>query len=272
MQPLIFQRWKLPLEESWRNLVYLVTDRVGWPQSHFLVNPRHHFIYCPIAKVACTSLKLWVLAVAGDSPAPPFNEHLEVLRHSLRQMGHRAACRVLNDPDYFSFAFVRNPWSRIVSAYLNKFQSVNVTSQPVLAKLRAAGDSAQELRTDVSFREFVEFVARGNPQKFDEHWRPQHMFLKETRLDFLGRFEHLARDFAWVQERLEIDTPLPHNNVTCYAPQSGGDDTVADCSVAELRRRGPFPDYRRFYTPRLRDLVARIYAEDIERFRYDFDS
>ena len=271
MQPTIFQRWRLPLQESLHRLGCIVTNRVPWPQSNFLVNSSRHFIYCPIAKVACTSFKLWMLEIAGETPPRPFNEQVEAQRYSLRRLGHRAMSQILQDPDYFSFAFVRNPWSRVVSAYLNKFQSVNVTSEPVIAKLRR-DRKRQDLTADVPFREFIEFLSRGNPRKFDEHWRPQHLFLRDVQLDFLGRFEHLSRDFAWVQQRLEIDTPLPHHNVTGYADQADSQECVADLTAAKLKRRGPFPDYRRFYTPRLRDLVGQIYAEDINRFGYEFDS
>ena len=270
MQPTILQRWRIPLQESLQRLACTITNRVPWPQSNFLVNTGRKFIYGPIAKVACTSFKLWMLDVAGQTPPRPFNEQIEAQRYALRKLGLRVANRVLEDPDFFSFAFVRNPWSRVVSAYLNKFQSVNVTSEPVIAALRRY--PAQELTANVSFREFIEFLARGNPRKFDEHWRPQYLFLKDMRLDFLGRFEHLSRDFAWVQERLEIETPLPHHNPTGYAAEAGHQECVADLTAAKLKRLGPFPDYRRFYTPRLRDLVGQIYAEDIKRFGYEFDS
>jgi hypothetical protein len=271
MQPTIFQRWRIPLQESLHRLGCSITNRVPWPQSNFLVSSPRKFVYCPIAKVACTSLKLWMLEIAQEMPPRPFNEQIEAQRYALRKLGLRAANRILNDPEFFSFAFVRNPWSRVVSAYLNKFQSVNVTSARVIAKLRPDRKRA-DLTADVPFREFIEFLARGNPRKFDEHWRPQHLFLRDMRLDFLGRFEHLSRDFGWVRERLEIDTPLPHHNPTPYGGQAEGQDCVADLTAAKLKRHGPFPDYRRFYTPRLRDLVGQIYAEDIKRFGYEFDS
>lgn len=270
MHPMISQRWQIALDGYWRNLVQIVTGRVVWPRSKFLVNDHYRFIYCPIAKVACTSFKLWMLEVAGDTPPAPFNEQVEVQRYSLRRLGHRAACRLLADDEYFRFAFVRNPWSRVVSAYLNKFQSVNVVSQPVLQKLRPK--AGEDLGADVSFREFVEYLGASNPIHFDEHWRPQHLFVKDVSLDFLGRFEHLARDFAWVQERLGIATPLPHNNVTSYAPPAVDQEGIADRTAKQMKKLGAFPDYRRFYTPRLRDLVARIYAGDIKQFGYAFDS
>jgi hypothetical protein len=178
---------------------------------------------------------------------------------------------VRRSTDCFTFAFVRNPWARVVSAYLNKFLSVNCTSVVVLQRLRGGRWRRWERpQTDITFREFVEFLAQHDPHKYDEHWRPQSMFLKDQRLDFLGRFENLTADFAWVQQQLGIDIPLPHHNVTDYARQDRGGEIVAHVPPDELRQRGPFPSYRWFYTPRLRDLVAQIYATDIERFGYDF--
>ena len=259
-------RFRTPLSDVWRQLVYAVTNRVGWPESNYLVNSHYRFIYCPIAKVACTSLKLWLLDVAGDEPEKPFNEHVEVQRHSLRQVGNTAAVRLLGDSGYFKFAFVRNPWSRVVSAYLNKFLSLNCTSQPVIQTLRRRG-RVPKLEAEVTFREFIEFIARGNPRDYDEHWRPQYLFVNGNHFDLIGRFEHLAEDFALVQDRLGIETPLPRNNVTQYAPQADN-KIVADFTPSQLRERGAFPDYRRFYTPQLYDLVAKIYAVDIKQFGY----
>jgi hypothetical protein len=273
MQTTISRRWQWSFEESWRQFVHAVTDRVGWPENRYVLNQQHRFIYMPIAKVACTSLKLWMLSVAGDQPAKPFNEHREVRRHSLATVGNVAASKLLRDRDYFTFGFVRNPWSRVVSAYLNKFHSVNCTSAPVLKRIRGSRwPWSEQLQTDVSFSEFIEFLVRRDPHKFDEHWRPQHLFLKNHRLNFLGRFETLHQDFALVQQRLGIATQLPHRNHTQYSHDTDDTEILADLSPEQLRRRGGYPGYQRFYTPRLRDLVAQIYAEDIERFGYEFDS
>jgi hypothetical protein len=255
---------------NWRHVVYALTNHVSWPEKNYLASERHRFLYGPIAKVACSSLKLWLLEVLGDRPAKPFNEHVEVQRHSLRHYRGSAAMRVLRDHRYFAFTFVRNPWARVVSAYLNKFLTVNRTSRPVLEQIRRV--PANQVVADVSFREFIASLARSNPRKFDEHWRPQHLFVSSNRFDFIGRFENLTADFATVQERLQIATPLPHFNPTPYASQWDGSEMVADFTPTDLQRQGAFPHYRQFYTPQLRDLVARIYAADIERFGYDFDS
>jgi hypothetical protein len=67
--------------------------------------------------------------------------------------------------------------------------------------------------------------------------------------DRVLRFENLREDFAEVCRMLGIDASLPHVN------------------------RGPardHSDYRDFYTPRSRDIVARWYRNEIEAFGYEF--
>jgi hypothetical protein len=270
MQPSVTSQWRRRLDHSWRKLVYAVTDRAAWPVNQYLVNRQRRFLYCPIHKVACTSLKRWVLAVAGEEILPPRNEHHEVRRHSLRKLGGVAAQRICGDESYFSFAFVRNPWSRVVSAYVNKFLSLNCTSAVVVQRVRGGLWQRQQVDSlGITFRDFLYFLAEQDPATFDEHWRPQHLYLQEQRLDFLGRFESLQADFAVIQRRLGIETPLPQHNVTRYAAEESG-ELVADASPQQLKSLVLMPHYRQFYDRRLRDLVGQIYAGDVERFKYEF--
>ena len=80
---------------------------------------------------------------------------------------------------------------------------------------------------------------------------PQVEFLRKRfgliDMDFIGRFETLADDFATVAERLGVDASLPHINSS--------------------REQG----YRDFYSDASRDAVARAYAEDIEKLDYRFE-
>jgi hypothetical protein len=66
-------------------------------------------------------------------------------------------------------------------------------------------------------------------------------------VDFVGRFEALERDFATVCRRIGIDPSLPHIN------------------------RSTHRDFRDYYTPRTKAMVAEAYSADIERFGYEFD-
>ncbi|MFM8735408.1 MAG: sulfotransferase family 2 domain-containing protein [Pirellulales bacterium] len=137
----------------------------------------------------------------------------------------------------FTFAFVRNPWDRLVSYY---------------HFLRDADDHA----THVSHR-------RGRTARlpdFEAYVRYEVRRRKISQLrmvadrrgrllvDFLGRFESLAADFGHACRRIGIDARLPTTNAS--------------------RRR----DYRDYYTADLAALVRDHFAEDIERFGYEFEA
>lgn len=152
---------------------------------------------------------------------------------------------------YFKFAFVRDPWSRMVSMY-----------------------RYFAFHKKVSFREFVlrEFRRR---LWHDGHWfvGPQSDFICDTNgrpaVDFIGRFETLAEDFHSVCQRLGMPAlELPHVNA------SGNDS-----SGPPPRLRLPFGRGRRrlrtrptafqeYYDAETRDAVARLYRRDIEIFGY----
>lgn len=266
-------RPRYALSSNLRELLCRLANRVTWPESDYLLDPRQRFIYCPIAKAACSSVKRWFLEIVGD--VRPFSGHddARLHEHTLRaQQG--AALGLLRNERIFTFTFVRNPWSRLVSAYLNKCLTLNKISEGFLRSL-GRGDMVEQARISrlpptVTFRQFVHFLGTGNPRQFDVHWRPQHLFLRDNRFDFIGRVERLDEDFAVVGARLKIDHPLGHINVTRYDRETAC-DIVADCTPQELQARGAFPDYRQFYTPELQRLVGHIYARDIELLGYSYD-
>ena len=65
-------------------------------------------------------------------------------------------------------------------------------------------------------------------------------------VDFVGKFENLDQDFQSICRKVGIAACLPHIN------------------------KSKRTDYQDYYDAETRDLTARLYAEDIERFGYTF--
>lgn len=143
---------------------------------------------------------------------------------------------------YWKFAFVRNPWDRLVSSY--EF-------------LRRGGMNARDAEFAAAHlaqhRDFREFVRDGLERAEIRSWvhvRPQCDFICDcegrNRMDFTGRFERLDEDFRIVADRLGI---------------AGGLDVT---------NRSGRRDYRDYYDAETREIVAAFYHTDIDRLGYRF--
>ena len=144
---------------------------------------------------------------------------------------------------YFKFTFVRNPWDRAVSAYSYLKNGGSAASEDDLHWSRFVNQFD-------SFDDFVcQWMTAENIMR-NALFTPQTLFLQDEfgtlAMDFIGRFENLAEDFARVAERLNVNASLPHINQS---------------------RQTPYED---FYSDRSRQIIADLYAGDISAFNYSF--
>lgn len=145
---------------------------------------------------------------------------------------------------YFKFAFVRNPWDRLVSSYF-------FLQRGGMNEVDRAW-AAENLAAYPIFEKFVhEWLTPENVMGFP-HFRPQAFYLADPNgkvmTDFLGRFENLRADFAEVARRLGRDVAL---------------------SVSNKSEHAHFSSY---YSDDMRRIVGTVYERDAEIFGYRFDS
>jgi hypothetical protein len=284
----------IPERFRWFGRILLRPETV-WPFDSFLLNHRYGFLYCPIQKVACTSLKYWMLGTLGGRPGElgPGAIHPFMDRHySLGSERPSDVARVLSR--YHRLAFVRNPWERVVSAYLDKFvtDGINWQNRAVVEstyearghsvdasetftwhsmgqRFELAVDPAVDYERGITFREFVEYLCRTPDLELDVHWRPQYLFFGGLDFHTVGKMERLSRDLRKFEQCMGIArTRLSHSN---RVERSGG--TAGECladvvsgRLGELDRR---PSAEELYTPELLERIRRRYAEDICRFGYE---
>src|SRR5439155_25103731 len=93
----------------------------------------------------------------------------------------------------FTFSFVRNPFTRILSAFLDKI----ATRTPKFQKILGLDGQA------ISFREFLERLDDGYLMK-NVHWAPQSELIPMApgQLSFLGHVETIEPDLGEVMERI----------------------------------------------------------------------
>ena len=146
-----------------------------------------------------------------------------------------------------SFAVTRNPWARAYSAWN-------------FARAGAAMNDGAQIRTPAryqtaefeSFERFVlEWLPSRNLSREDYVFRPQSQFLLTHRGEIgvrhLGHIENTGSYLPFLEETIGREIKISHLNRTAHTFS-----------------------YREAYTNEMRDMLARCYSIDLERFNYDF--
>lgn len=173
----------------------------------------------------------------------------KMLYKSKGKVGHIKAKKLLGeDPERFatslSFAFVRNPYDRLVSAYFY-----------LTAGGRNSFDSAWATTHLSQYSSFEEFVLALETPDFCkqifawQHFTPQYEFICDDKLnilvDYLGRFEQINVDILPLQNYFNLPD-LPWEN------------------------RSKHQNYRSYFTPKMQAIAFNIYRQDFEVLGYAY--
>lgn len=145
--------------------------------------------------------------------------------------------------NYFKFAFVRNPWDRLYSAY---------------RYLKSGGWNDEDKKWSEAnlsrYNDFNHFILDWlTPQNITKHihFKPQYEFICDTKenilIDYIAYFETINEDFNYIAEQLNLDVALGTHNAN------------------------PGESYKTIYSKEAIEKVRSIYKKDIELFGYNFE-
>lgn len=183
-----------------------------------VVLPDRRIVFLPVPKAGCTSV-LWLLAdLAGLGPerfaqsalpevSPALTVHdMSLWRREHRLVDYEAAERerVLTEDGWLRFSLVRDPATRLWSAWQSKLLLreprflETFGSEPWFPRLpRRPADLVED------FRRFVAALAGGDVE--DVHWAVQHELTRQLPLAHVGRMEHLPDTLALLREHVPAD-------------------------------------------------------------------
>lgn len=230
-----------------------------------LISAEKKFIFIHIQKTAGSSL-----ARLLKSQAPDIRPFLGQHDHALWAKRHLGS----EWQKYYKFAFVRNPWDRLVSWYQMIRQDGRLLpwyKRLPYEMIRHNGKvflSSQRLLQRKHYKPLWQYVLR-NSTNFDEFLlnctdiiddvdgKRSFMYNQldyianedgDIIVDFVGKFENLERDTNTVLEALRLESrPLPHVNKSHHR------------------------HYSEYYTEETKNLVAKRYSRDVQVFGYQFE-
>src|SRR3954451_7139220 len=175
-----------------------------------LASRRFRYIYVQNYKCGSSTIRnsLWTTEHALGHPSPPNAPHA----YSEDQPFVEDQRRWEQVEGEFVFTFARNPYVRVLSAYLDKVVKHRYPAcWGRFAARHGLGDGP------LSFVDFLRLLCQTLPDELDPHWRPQSAALMPGLIpyDFIGGLENFEADLGLVLRRisgqnLEIATHAPH--------------------------------------------------------------
>jgi hypothetical protein len=139
--------------------------------------------------------------------------------------------------DYFKFAFVRNPYDRLVSGWYNK-----VVKKEVIKLKKAKRENL------LDFNAFVEYLTTWDLKTCDIHFRLQSLLIDMNEVDYIGRMESFEEDLRQVFHILGLQVKkIPHSN-----------------------KSNNRQDYKSYYNKVTQQKVEQMYRKDLQLFGYSF--
>jgi len=190
---------------------------------------KYNAIFFPIAKVANSSIKI------------ALKERTEIIE---------VKKNFAKNSKLFKFAFVRNPYSRLVSCYENKIKKTPLNNLEFKEGVRRHFLS-YGITKNTTFKDFVKIVSHIPDKVSDTHFRSQYTLItdEEGRLipDFIGKFENLNQDYKKVCEIMGIENPP---------------------KLSHINKTKKKKNYKEYYDKETKKLVQERYKKDFEMFKY----
>jgi dermatan 4-sulfotransferase 1 len=135
---------------------------------------------------------------------------------------------------YFWFTFVRNPYERIISSYVNKV----LNPEEVFLSFKNIG-----ITKSTSFLDFCNTIKEIDSTQLNDHIKPQDLIIPKV-VHFFGKIENIKQD--WI--RLQAKIP---------------DLLNLDVQLNKSRKRDNFLCRNSI------DIINQIYSNDFDRFKYN---
>jgi len=215
--------------------------------TEYFANQEKKLVYLPIPKVACTAIKLSLYDQELKNK-DDYHDYMNIHSQLASKQSHRLSAE---EKQYFKFAFVRDPFARLVSCYKDKvikpqqhngryYFDTGYNKQLIQ---RLYGNS---FKVDMSFSEFVKLVVKIPDLLADGHFMSQTAFLYRFNKripDYIGKLENIESDWNMLSEKFDLP-------------------------VLAVKNKTKHVGLSEYYTDELIDIVCQRYKKDISNFDY----
>ncbi|XP_042142076.1 carbohydrate sulfotransferase 14-like [Ixodes scapularis] len=215
------------------------------------MEPARKVGYCFISKVASSTIKtVFGLLLNINNTEKTVNSFHRVFHEQVRTLSPVTFLQRSRQERYSTAMFVRHPFERLVSAYVDKVLGPRATNAYFYDRYWNDVPGVRATGRNLTFPEFIDYILNQTVNQMDSHWTPYYVTCQPCTVKYkvIGKLETASRDFAlFLRELGARQEDIPHEN------ESGGHG---------LRKSA-----REFFKELIFDQVMRLY----ERFFFDFE-
>jgi predicted HAD superfamily hydrolase/GT2 family glycosyltransferase len=246
------------------------TDKSLWSFLHdnSYLSLQHKILYIATPKAACTTLKWWFASLEGYSkqltqvrdslesdPELVIHDNFIHVADDVTGLPPESLAGPITSDSFFRFALVRNPFTRLFSAWQSKL----LLREPIQSGPYLDYDffwqpvgSAEEIA--LAFEGFLKHLAaREAPIFWDVHWTPQVNLLRPDLIDYT------------------LLVPLEKKDQLISALASHMGSLFSNPFAGEPMNTTLIPFQPDFLTPNSVKLIRDLFAEDFHTFKYDLE-
>jgi hypothetical protein len=226
-----------------RNSNYVFSNFENY--DNISIYPCHGLIYNRIKKSGNTT----ITAFLNDVLVGKRHENAERLKADLIRPLDLSPGELRSLLTYRTITFVRNPYDRVLSAYLGSGRIQ-----------KSYGDFRFGTNSKEHFHQFLEFLDNGGLY-LDRHWWPQVdlLFQPVEKFTYIGKLESIVADMKVILQLIGVDSESA--SLLDQPHEIEIHDGAGKIRSARLKTQY-------YYSDRGRAIVERLYCKDFEKFNY----
>ncbi|CAN7952219.1 unnamed protein product [Ixodes pacificus] len=222
-----------------------------------MIDPAHKVGYCFINKVASTTVKsIFGLLLHISNMGNTVNSIHKAFLEQVLTVSHKTFLQRSGQERYTTAMFVRHPFERLVSAYVDKALCPRAGNVYYYDRYWNDVPGVRATGRNLTFPEFIDYVLNQTVNQMNPHWAPYYVTCQPctVKYEVVGKLETASRDFKLFLGALGVRPgEIPQKN-------KGGD-------------HGFRKSAREFFKELTLHQVMRLYERfffDFEMFGYDF--
>jgi len=233
--------------------------------KRIIYGKRKNLLYCPLSRTGSLG---WKYLIRKWDEVPKYEDLSTIWDPEKNGMNYifqypfMEAEKIYSKRGIVKFLFVRNPYSRLLSLYIDKVEKADIGSDEFKMYMEYFHSKkyAETTKVKPTFEEFVRgiFDRKNRLNNIHESWLPQTTLCYVSVIDyeFIGRYENLEVDSAIVFRLLNITEVYPTRDMIFQSESNASHPEVLS----------------KYYNKSLRDLVFLMFRKDFDILGYEKDS